>query len=261
MVSPEMMELQYSMRGTVPSINYTWSSRGPTFDGDLGVSVSAPGGAITSVPNWTKARSMMMNGTSMSSPNCCGNLALLVSALKAQGIAYTPELVRMAIENSSAPVIGSDIFGLGHGLLQISAAYDLIASVDKEYPEFTVAISSDGSGSHAASARGVYWREQHQYGCSSDVIVQLGTKWPEDCDQRRRVDFQVNLAFVSSCDWVACSPSALLTAGTPQQPLHTQHEYVHTRGGVEAIPYSPMIDPRGGDGYWYCRRLAHPAEH
>lgn len=136
-VSPALASAGHSVRGEMEGgLQYTWSSRGPTPDGDLGVNFSgapvglccvvwcgvwsragwpapgstvpwrhgcpspphppctppaaAPGGAIAPVPQWTQNKRQLMNGTSMASPCACGGLALLVSALKAEGQAVTP---------------------------------------------------------------------------------------------------------------------------------------------------------------------------
>ncbi|CAG2173729.1 unnamed protein product [Oppiella nova] len=123
-VSPDMMTTAYSMTKQIHGLMYEWTSRGPTLLGDLGVTVCAPGGAITSVAACDLMRAELANGTSMSAPNCAGCLCLLLSGLQALNIEYSPYSVRRAIENTALVLPDSEPFTHGHGLIQVEKAFE-----------------------------------------------------------------------------------------------------------------------------------------
>ena len=99
-----------------------------------------------------------MNGTSMASPNVCGCLGLILSALKQKQISYSPFSVRAAMENTALKVPNYDPFAHGSGLIQVEKAYEHLVQYQK-IPEqdfhFKVTTNSNG-------ALGIYLREwQH----------------------------------------------------------------------------------------------------
>ncbi|XP_037496420.1 tripeptidyl-peptidase 2 isoform X2 [Jatropha curcas] len=151
-------------------LEYTWSSRGPTADGDLGVSVSAPGGAVAPVPTWTLQKRMLMNGTSMASPCACGGIALLLSAMKAEGIPVSPYSVRKALENTSIPVGESlaDKLSTGQGLMQVDKAHEYIRQ-SKNIPSVWYEVKINRTGKSMPTSRGIYLREAS--------VCQQPTEW------------------------------------------------------------------------------------
>ncbi|KAM7499661.1 hypothetical protein LguiA_024075 [Lonicera macranthoides] len=187
-VSPAMAAGAHCLvEAPTEGLEYTWSSRGPTIDGDLGVCISAPGGAVAPVPTWTLQRRMLMNGTSMASPCACGGIALLVSAMKAEGIPVSPYSVRRALENTSIPVgsLPEDKLSTGQGLMQ----------VDKLAP----------------TLRGIYLREASYCHQSSEWTVQVEPRFHEDASNLEQlVPFEECIELHSSGKEVLRVPEYLL---------------------------------------------------
>ncbi|XP_065841097.1 tripeptidyl-peptidase 2-like [Oscarella lobularis] len=206
LVTPEMMEAEYSLMEKLPSNQYTWSSRGPTLDGDMGIDISAPGGAIASVPNWTLRGSVLMNGTSMSSPNACGGIALILSGLKAVDIPYCPFSIRRSIENTAIDVNGLDRFTVGTGLLQVDKAYKYFLE-NSGAPEFHASIQVTVN----QTQRGVYLRESHQLKHPSMHTVRVETKHPKTVGHDDKIKFHLRLNLTSQSGWLS-SPNHLLLA-------------------------------------------------
>jgi tripeptidyl-peptidase-2 len=209
-VSPKMMEAQYALRETFSDRPYTWTSRGPTFDGDLGVNLFAPGGAFAPVPQWTLQKNMQMNGTSMASPNCCGNFALVLSGLKAEKVPYNPESVRRAFENTARWIEDASPWAQGAGLIQTPAAFEaLVRDVGQNAEMYRIEATLSGG------KRGVYLREPLESGDDAqpqEYRVTVKPLFHPDTTSQEKVDFRIRLEMHSTEDWVQVGPEATLSS-------------------------------------------------
>lgn len=236
-VSEDMMRIQYNFRDLLPENLYTWSSRGPTFDGDLGVNFCAPGGAFAPVPNWTLQNEMQMNGTSMSSPNACGNIALILSGLKQQNISYSPAWILRGIQNTARQLDHVEPFAQGRGLLQVGKAFDyLTAAKDEEFRDVRYEVRVSGR-----TRRGIYLREPFETDKEFKTRVSVNPVFKKDADNERKVEFEKRIRLESSAPWVTQPGNLLLFHGGDS--------------------FEVTVDPRGLDpGAHYAEILGFNAE-
>ncbi|OMO97822.1 hypothetical protein COLO4_14332 [Corchorus olitorius] len=212
-VSPAMAAGAHSVVEPPPEgLEYTWSSRGPTADGDLGVCISAPGGAVAPVPTWTLQGRQLMNGTSMASPSACGGIALLISAMKAEGIPVSPYSVRKALENTSLPVgsLPEDKLTTGQGLMQVDKAYEYIQK-SRDFSCVWYQIKINQSGKSTPVSRGIYLRDATACQQSTEWAVQVEPKFHEDASKLEElVPFEECIELHSSDNAVVRAPEYLL---------------------------------------------------
>lgn len=211
--SGAMQRAEYALvEDSVADSVTTWCSRGPTADGAAGVDTYAPGAAVTSIPQYCLAQSQLMNGTSMSSPNACGSIALLLSAMKAEGIPITPSRVYKAVRAT-----GKDVSDpLGVGFLQVDQAWDhIVAHKDlaDQDAEFRVRVTPPGKpvGRAATDRRGIYLREPAETQRVSQCNVTVRPTFKE-AETERAYAIELRCALVATASWVKV-PEFLLLGG------------------------------------------------
>ncbi|MFC0004584.1 S8 family serine peptidase [Micromonospora siamensis] len=118
---------------------FNFSSRGPREDGGFKPNIAAPGSAISTAPTWQPGVPVaeagyplppgyqMLNGTSMAAPQAAGAAALLLSAAKATDRGVTPAALRRAVYSSAKPIKDVPTYAQGYGLLNVPAAWKLLA--------------------------------------------------------------------------------------------------------------------------------------
>uniref|UniRef100_A0A914QHK0 Peptidase S8/S53 domain-containing protein n=1 Tax=Panagrolaimus davidi TaxID=227884 RepID=A0A914QHK0_9BILA len=109
-----------------PSL-YNLSSKGPLqISGARGIDFVAPGAAITDFPKWFSNKNRISGGTSSATPNAAGTIACLLSALKANGIPYSPSMIKFALANTAFLPKNANKLEFGNGIIQIFDAFEFI---------------------------------------------------------------------------------------------------------------------------------------
>lgn len=226
-VFPSMMGACYSMLETHPAVQYSWSSRGPTYNGALGVSISAPGGAVTSVPNYTLQKQMLMNGTSMSSPNACGCTSLIISGCKQAKVPFSIFHLKRAIENTAKVVDNVEPWAQGQGLIQVDSAFKWLQKNGQEKERealFDVYVSQGGG---ARKGQGIYIREAYQTSEEQSFSCEVRVEFEKRVDAAAKIGYTCDAAMVCNEPWVSCP----------------KHHELQNNGGGRIIPFAVKVDP------------------
>ncbi|KAG9320905.1 hypothetical protein KVV02_004556 [Mortierella alpina] len=213
--SQAMQQAEYALFEAVPERPYTWSSRGPAVDGDVGVDIYAPGAAITSIPEYELSKFQRMNGTSMSSPNACGCISLILSGLKAENKAYTPYRVHRALVNASKDI--QDQFRVG--FLQVEKTFDHLLTYhayEEQDVDYKIQIAERDN------ARGIYLREWEECNKAHTLTVKVEPKFMKDVDynkpdiNEKKLAFECRMALVATESWIRV-PEFLFMNGALRQ--------------------------------------------
>lgn len=221
MATKTAMESTYSLLEPVEEQPFTWSSRGPTLDGDIGVDLVCPGSANTTIPNYLLGKSALMNGTSMSSPNCVGCITLLLSALLQQQQTWSPFYIQRALKNTckTDELSGFDRLSIGSGLVKILDAYEW--TIKFPYDEADPAsYKIQINGASGGSQRGIYIRElaqtQRVMEYNGITIDPIFSKVRNDSGDK--IAFEKRLIFLNqnenSTSWIQCPKYHMITADT-----------------------------------------------
>ncbi|WP_244258133.1 S8 family serine peptidase [Streptomyces sp. Tu 2975] len=121
---------------------FPFSSRGPREDGGFKPDLTAPGAAVSTVPDWLPNASVtetgytlpvgysMMNGTSMASPQATGAAALLLSAARQRDVSATPAELRSALYSSARYNDEVPAVAQGRGGLDVPGAWKYLSGED-----------------------------------------------------------------------------------------------------------------------------------
>ncbi|KAL9646247.1 hypothetical protein ABK040_009934 [Willaertia magna] len=222
-VSKSMMKAQYSLIDDVPESQFTWSSRGPSLDG-ANVTISGLGAAISSSTNYSLQKLIRMNGTSMSCPNVCGGLALILSGMKQSNLDWNFYYIKQVIQNTAYATFNQPLslqqplqsfynnnrkrqveepikkhqmhpLSVGSGLLQVLNSFHYILkhpfNPETDNYRYEIEITQKNN------ARGIYLREYEEtHRGPQTFTVNVKVKFHEDFKNFKKLNYEKKLKLV-----------------------------------------------------------------
>ncbi|KAJ2699507.1 hypothetical protein FB645_005299 [Coemansia sp. IMI 203386] len=219
-VGYEQMKADHAMTEVVKDTVFTWCSRGPSPNGARGVDIYAPGSAIASYPAYIRERLHLANGTSMSSPNLCGCLALLVSAWKQEYSSLTEKISPFRIKNAIMATAKDISDELGAGLIQTDDAWQFLKKHAKRSFED---VSYSVNIMETNGMNGIYLRNAQDSSVARHFQVRVGPTFPTNPEAKLEndpsgangeersqsmFDFEQRVVLTCSASWVR-APEAL----------------------------------------------------
>ena len=204
-----------------------------------------------------------MNGTSMSSPNCCGCIALVLSAIMQSNIPYTSTSVRRALEQTAKRLPNIDTLGQGYGLIQVNAAWSYLRNINScnsiahspkvDYESIPIKVEVNSE----RFTRGIYLRHPYETSIVNSYKVDitpmfvacgeqltnsglpvhtnniLESRFIQGVDLTRQIHYERRVRLVSSASWIKC-PSRMLLVQSGKQisivvdPRELKYECVYS---------------------------------
>ncbi|MFQ5748502.1 MAG: S8 family serine peptidase, partial [Planctomycetota bacterium] len=114
-VWPDTERVSYGSLDPSGPVLFDFSSRGPLPGGGAGISFTAPGAAVSSLPSWRMTYAENWNGTSMASPQMAGCVALMLSAARQEDLPASPARLKRAFRIGARPIPGFAFVEQGFG--------------------------------------------------------------------------------------------------------------------------------------------------
>ncbi|KAI6243625.1 Tripeptidyl-peptidase 2 [Aphelenchoides fujianensis] len=186
---------------------FPFSSRGPSVEGSLGLSVTAPGVLHPDARNLDVVAERVRERRLPGLRDEAGGV-----------VPISPFRLHLGLNNSAVIPEGAELtkLDIGHGLLQLESAFELLKRADS-IPMTLTAINvsvTDHSGAAVEfSKNGIYLREGYQVAKPHDFIVTLSTVFKQESDNSIKTEFERKIRLVSNVPFLQHSDHLFLTNG------------------------------------------------